>query len=105
MKHLLSIILLFALAFFAVKFFGVAPNVETMAIAITGLIGTASVACQMLAVIAKITPSTRDDRWVTGITEYLSYLSELLDMLAFNLSKEQAKTAKKHTLKGVVDDD
>ncbi len=104
MKKILSILLLIVVAYVLVTFFGVVPNIESMTVAIVGLIGSASLACQTLAAVAKVTPTTRDDKFVTGIKMYLAYLSELLDLLAFNLPKEKAKSAKKAHEKGVIDD-
>lgn len=93
MKKIIAISILLVAAFVLVTFFGVEPSIEAMAVAVTGLIGSASAACQLLVNLTKVTPTTRDDEFVSGAKVYLAYLLEVLDMLAFNLPKEQAKKA------------
>lgn len=59
------------------------------------IIGFASVLVQLLEKIAKITPNTKDDEYVSVIKKYLGYAASILNWLALNLPKSTARVDKK----------
>lgn len=59
------------------------------------IIGGASLILQGIAKIAKITPSTRDDEIVSKVQGVLLSLQRILDRVALNPSKEDAREAER----------
>lgn len=55
------------------------------------IVGFCSVLVQALEKIAKITPNTKDDQYVSVIKKYLGYASSILSFIALNLPKSSAR--------------
>jgi hypothetical protein len=58
---------------------------------ITTVVGAASIIVAALIKVAKLTPSSKDDEWLSGAERFLASIISLLDKLALNPNKEQAR--------------
>lgn len=61
---------------------------------ITTVVGAASIIVAALIKVAKLTPSSKDDEWLSGAESFLASIISLLDKLALNPNKEQARNPK-----------
>lgn len=61
---------------------------------ITTIVGAASIIVAALIKVAKLTPSNKDDEWLSGAERFLASIIALLDKLALNPNKEQARPPK-----------
>lgn len=61
---------------------------------ITTIVGAASIIVAALIKVAKLTPSSKDDEWLSGAERFLASIIALLDKLALNPNKEQARRPK-----------
>lgn len=61
---------------------------------ITTIVGAASIIVAALIKVAKLTPSDKDDAWLSGAERFLANIIALLDKLALNPNKEQARWPK-----------
>jgi len=61
---------------------------------ITTIVGAASIIVAALIKVAKLTPSSKDDEWLSGAERFLASIIALLDKLALNPNKEQARPPK-----------
>lgn len=64
------------------------------AVLLTTIVGTASIIFKALEKIAHVTPTTKDDEFVSKVRKALGFLSALLDRLALNPDKSKARNAK-----------
>lgn len=64
------------------------------AVLLTTIVGTASIIFKALEKIAHVTPTTKDDEFVSKVRKALGFLSALLDRLALNPDKSKARDAK-----------
>lgn len=64
------------------------------AVLLTTIVGTASIIFKALEKIAHVTPTTKDDEFVSKVRKALGFLSALLDRLALNPDKSKARNVK-----------
>lgn len=58
---------------------------------ITTIVGAASIIVAALIKVAKLTPSDKDDQWLSGAERFLASVIALLDKLALNPDKNKAR--------------
>ena len=57
----------------------------------TGVMAVAAALVKLIAVIAKVTPSTKDDEFASRAQVILSHISAFLDKISLGLTAEQAR--------------
>ena len=63
----------------------------TVIVSVPTIIGAASLVVQGIAVLTKITPSTKDDEIASKALSCVLTAQRILDRLAFNMSAEKAR--------------
>lgn len=58
---------------------------------VTTVIGAASVIVAALIKVAKLTPTSKDDEWLSGAESFLASAIKLLDRLALNPDQSKAR--------------
>lgn len=58
---------------------------------VTTIVGAASVIVAALVKVAKLTPSSKDDEWLSGAEEFLASIIKILDRLALNPDQTKAR--------------
>ncbi len=58
---------------------------------VTTIIGAASVIVAALIKVAKLTPSSKDDEWLSGAQAFLAVIIKILDRLALNPDQTKAR--------------
>jgi len=61
---------------------------------VTTIVGAASVIVAALIKVAKLTPSSKDDAWLSGAQAFLASAIALLDRLALNPDQDKARRPK-----------
>lgn len=61
---------------------------------ITSVIGVCAAAVKLLAAVAKITPTTKDDELATKAARFMGRVSYVLDVVSLGLNAEHARRAK-----------
>lgn len=69
-------------------------RIASTAVLLTTAVGTASILFKALEKIAGVTPTTKDDEFVSKVKKWLGFLSSVLDRLALNPDKTKARNAK-----------
>ena len=65
-----------------------------MAQVITSIIGVCAAAVKLLAAVAKITPTTKDDELASKATRIMGRVSYYLDIVSLGLNAEHARRGK-----------
>ena len=58
---------------------------------VTTIVGAASVIVAALIKVAKLTPTSKDDEWLSGAESFLATIIKLLDRLALNPDQSKAR--------------
>lgn len=58
---------------------------------VTTIVGAASVIVAALVKVAKLTPSSKDDEWLSGAEAFLASIIKILDRLALNPDQTKAR--------------
>lgn len=57
----------------------------------TTIVGAASIIVAALIKVAKLTPTSKDDEWLSGAERVIAAIISLLDKLALNPNKDKAR--------------
>lgn len=66
-------------------------SLEQIGLWLATLVGAASLISKAITLITGITPNTKDDEWAGKLTKAVSYVQRLVDQLALNPNREQAR--------------
>lgn len=66
-------------------------TVETVITYVTVAVGSASIIVQGIKLITDVTPSKKDDEFIEGAQKWLVKIVSILDKLALNPSKKDAR--------------
>lgn len=58
---------------------------------VTTIVGAASIIVAALIKVAKLTPTSKDDEWLSGAERVIAVIISLLDKLALNPTKDKAR--------------
>lgn len=61
---------------------------------VTTIVGAASLIVAALIKVAKLTPTSKDDAWLSGAQSFLAGIIALLDRLALNPDQSKARRPK-----------
>lgn len=66
-------------------------SLEQIGLWLATLVGAASLISKAITLVTGITPNTKDDEWAGKLARAVSHVQRLVDYLALNPNREQAR--------------